>query len=73
MREKPVMMPGVITASPPPVRTTSSSPQATRRAAYPIASADDVQPVVITWERPLRPKRIEISDESVPIVPVGIE
>jgi len=32
-----------------------------------------VQPVVITWERPLRPKRIEISEESVPIVPVGIE
>src|SRR5205085_8688142 len=42
-------------------------------SAYPIASLEDVQLVVTTWLYPRKPKRMEISLEIVPIVPLGMQ
>ena len=63
------MMPRTTVASTPPASTTSAVPNFTARNAWPSASVDEAQPVEITCEGPRRPNRIEISDESVPIVP----
>src|SRR5882762_10908560 len=38
-----------------------------------IASVDDVHPVVTTWLYPRNPKRIWISLDIVPIVPLGMQ
>ena len=37
-----------------------------------MASVDEVQPVVTTWLSPRKPKRMLISLESVPMVPLGM-
>ncbi len=34
---------------------------------------EEAHPVETTWEGPRRPKRIEISEDRVPIVPDAIE
>ncbi len=69
---KPSMMPRTTVASTPPASTTSAVPNLTERKAWPNASVEDAHPVEMTWEGPRRPNRIEISEESVPIVPEAI-
>ena len=68
----PSMMPRTTVASTPPVRNASAAPNLISRKAYPSASVDDVHPVETTWEGPRSPKRIESSEDNVPIVPEGI-
>src|SRR5215471_16020425 len=68
----PSMIPRTTVASTPPQRKMSPVPNLIERKAYPNASVEDAQPVEITCEGPRKPKIIEISEESVPIVPEGI-
>jgi len=65
-------MPGVTQASAPPDRITSASPLRINAAAYEIASVELVQPVDTTWLGPWRPKAMDNSLLSPPIVEVGI-
>ncbi len=67
------MMPRTIVASTPPARTTLAVPNLMLRNAYPSASVEEAHPVETTCDSPRRPKRIEISEDRVPIVPEAIE
>ena len=70
---KPSMIPRTTVASTPPASTTSCAPNLIERKAWPSASVDEAQPVETTCEGPRSPKRMEISEERVPIVPEAIE
>ena len=72
MTIKPRSTRGAIGASTPPTSIQGKPPHWIVRAAYPIASVDEVQPVETTWLRPRKPKRIDTSLASVPMVDVGI-
>ena len=71
IRQKPFMIPSVMGESTPPVRIMGSAPAWTCRNAYPMASVDDVQPLVTTCENPRKPKRMLSSLDIVPMVPLG--
>src|SRR5258706_15140948 len=64
---------GLSGASTPPARIIGRVPIRIWSSAYPSASVEEVQFVVTTWLGPRNPKRMEISLESVPIVPDGIQ
>ena len=73
IRMNPFTIPSAIGASAPPVSTRSARPDWINRIEYPIASVEEVQPVVITWLGPRNSKRMLRSDENVPITPVGTQ
>jgi hypothetical protein len=51
----------------------SARPDWIVRIEYPIASVEEVHPVVITWLGPRNPNRMLRSLENVPITPVGTQ
>src|SRR5271167_3617758 len=59
MLVKPAIAISTITASAPPATATLQRPEATRRAALPIACVPAAQAVVTVSHGPPRPKRIE--------------
>ena len=71
MLPKPAIDVGVLAASVPPVTTASASPQAMRRAAYPMACVPAAHAVQIVSLGPLKPNRIEIDAPAAFAIIIG--